>query len=364
MKVKNLKPLLVVAATISLFGCGGGGGGGGNTSPVAGAPAATNTVTAVVTSALPVATPAAVVTASYTVDNLPPSTYADGSPQKAAFDALNKLRIGGGFGALQQSTLIDQAAKSHADYVIANYFTNGIPLDNILTVLPDGAITGHTESLGGIGFTGFRIADRLSAVGYVPVRSSEVIGYSVGISPNKDPDVTTCLAGQINSVFHRAAVLDTMLLDVGFGFSNNATTSNGFNTKACVIDFGRTTPVTVLPPTSVGIYPFNGQKNTPVEMVSEFPDPVPTSPIKGGPVSIHVPTGNTLFVKSFELRDANAQLVLSKVLTRNDSSYLGPNSAFIVPLGALKANSVYFVTFTGSVNTGIPITKDWSFTTQ
>ena len=100
----------------------------------------------------------------------------------------------------------------------------------------------------------------------------------------------------------------------------------------------------------------------PLVMSLENPDPVPSAPIKSGPISIQTASKQNLLVTSSVLRDASGLTVNSKVLTRADSTFLRTNEAYLVPIGSLVANSNYFVTFSGTSNATL-INKSWAFRT-
>lgn len=366
--------LFAIVATAALTACGGGGD-----STVAASTGVTTTPVAVQTpSAVPVPAPlpapstvasAPVATMpdqapvpTYTLANPPISTYAVGSAQRTMFDALNQLRIGGGFGGLTQNALLDQAAKAHADYIITNHFPAGSPTPEYVTQQSDGSYTAHSETPGMPGFTGARSANRVAATGYVAVNTGEVIAGNYGPGVGAEPDMTICLNELVNSVFHRAALLSTVYLEVGFGIGKPVTDKNGYIFRSCVIEFGAKQVVPALGQGWTGIYPFDGQVGLAIVMGIELPDPVPSSPIRGGPVSIQTGAFQNLTVNSFVLRDTNAQIVNAKLLTRADSPFLRTNEAYLVPLGSLNANSTYFVTFSGTSN-GVDVYRTWSFKT-
>lgn len=355
MKSRQLFVFCAVALAASLTACGGGGG--GSTTPV---------TMPIVTPAVSTATPAVATSpvTGYTLANLPLSTYGLSSSENAMFTVLNRTRIGGGFGALEQSAFIDKAAKSHAEYIIANYFTNsgGLMTKELSIVLSDGSLTAHTEVAGTKGFTGNRTADRLAAAGYLSQDSSEVVAFSIGSKPGDEPIVTDCLSQLTNSVFHRSVLINPLYVDVGIGVSDSVVDSKGYKYKSCVLDFARTGSAPSFADNFMGIYPFDGQTSVPLIMALEVPDPAAEFTIKGSPVSFQGVYPRPLSVITFELRDANAVLVQTKLVTRAQSNYLLPSEAYLVPDGALKPNSTYSVGFSGSSN-GVALNKSWSFTT-
>ena len=351
----------IALASALISACGGGGGGG--TTATTSTPV-TSTATAVVTSTSTavVTTPVVGATPVYTLSNPPSSSYAVGSAQRAMFNTINQIRLGGGFGALEQDTRLDQSAKAHADYIVDVYFPNGVQADVFSTVQPDGWLTGHTEIQGVSGFTGTRPASRIAITGYQSVTTGEVLGALYGLKPGDEPDMTRCLSGLLNTVFHRAALLDTTYLDIGFGIGKPTVNKDGFILRSCVIDFASKMASPILTQGWSGNYPFDQQTAVPLTMVAEQPDPVPSSPVKGGPVNIQTANGQNLLVTSFVLRDAGGVAVNAKVLTRADTTFLRTNEAYLVPIGSLVANSSYVVTFSGTSN-GTIINKSWTFKT-
>ena len=344
--------LLTVASLVGLSACGGGGG---------------ETVAPLATASVPqsgtvISGASTTVVSPYTIDNLPPSTFVAADPRLAMFKTLNLLRIGGGFGALEQSKELDQAATSHANYFLANYFVNGEVVPAAGIPQSDGVLLAHTELSGTPGFTGSRPIDRVTQAGYTSIKSNEVIGFSVGQAPGVEPDVNVCLTSLVNKVFHRAALLDTTMLNVGFGVSANSINPNGYKTKVCVINFASKVAPSALPTDWTGVYPFEGSTSAPLVMGGEVPDPVPSVSIKGGPISIQSVYPYKLNVGSFNVRDANGQALASTILSSTQSPYLRSNEAYLVPTGALKPSTTYQVSFTGTSNS-LAINKNWSFTT-
>ena len=364
MKNGNFKKLissLAIVATAALTACGGGGGGGGgstaspagttgstaSTPTVVVTPLVTGTVTGTVSTAVVTTTPTSVVmppvisttptvvvtppvistkptvvvtppvigaTPAYTLANPPGASYAFGTAQRQMFDTLNQIRIGGGFGALEQDTRLDQVAKAHADYSVVNYYPNGVRSEQLNILQSDGWLTAHTELLGVEGFTGTRPASRITSTGYQAVNTGEVIAGQFGSKVGIEPDVSICLSRLLNTVFHRAALLDTAYLDIGFGISKSVTDKNGFVFRVCVIDFASKQASPVLAQGWFGIYPFNGDSNAPFVMGLENPDPVVSAPIKGGPISIQTASRQNLLVTSFVLRDASGLGIMFKTL--------------------------------------------------
>lgn len=347
MKTKTISLLLSAVVLASLSACGGGGGGSEPVAPVVSVPPQPGT-----------STPGA----TFTIDNPPPSTFTAADPRLALFKTLNLLRIGGNFGALEQSLELDKAASSHAAYFLANYFANGEVVPAAAIKDADGFLRGHTETIGTPGFTGARPVDRLAHAGYTSITRDEVIGYSVGKAPGDEPDVNVCLSSLTNTVFHRAVLLGTAYQNVGIGVSDNAINPDGYKTKVCILELASKVAPSALPADWTGLYPFDGSTGAPLVMPAEVPDPVPSVAIKGAPISIQTVFPYKLNVTSFSVSETNGQPLTSTLLTSDQSIYLRSNEAYLVPTGALKASTTYQVSFTGTSN-GQSINKDWRFTT-
>jgi len=282
--------------------------------------------------------------------------------RSALVEWLNHLRVGGGFGALQLSSRVNQAAQAHADYLVAHHFSNGVRDPYLSTLQPNGWSGAHVEYPTRLGFTGELPATRIAAAGYsTPVASSEVVGTIFGLTPGIDPDMLECMSGLINTVFHRAALLDTTMQDVGIGVSTTPVVdANGYAGRTCVVDFASTATSPPLPAGWTGIYPFDGQTAVPLKMALEDPDPAPSVAVKGSPISLQTAAGQTLAVSSFILRDDLGAIVDTVMVT--GGGYLRTNEAYLVPVGALRASAIYTVQFVGTSD-GAAISRIWRFTT-
>jgi uncharacterized protein YkwD len=369
MKSRQLFALSALAIAASLAACGGGGG-GTETTPTAGAatavtPPVVGTPASSIVTTTPVAsTTAAVVTApAFTLANPPTSTYAVGSAEKTIFDQLNQIRIGGGFGALLQSAGLDRASKAHSDYVTTNYVVDGLQTAEFTTPGPDGVPLGHREKPGAPGFTGVTPFDRAAAAGSTFKYVGEEVGGAYGTKLNQEPDMTVCLSSLMNTVFHRAGMLDPLTTEVGFGIGAASVTKSGFIFRPCTIKLGSQRILPTLSQNFSAIYPFDQAVGLATTMTLEAPDPVPSAPVKGYPVSLQTAPQQNLVVTSFVLRDASNVVVNTKLITRADFPlFIRTNEAYLVPIGALAANTSYFATFAGTSN-GTAINRSWTFKT-
>ena len=93
------------------------------------------------------------------VTAIAPSSYAEGSAERAVFEALNEARAKGNFGLLAQDARLDDAAARHAAYMARNL---------------GGAIS-HRQQAERPGFSGETPIDRIHAAGYETSVSFEAI---------------------------------------------------------------------------------------------------------------------------------------------------------------------------------------------
>jgi hypothetical protein len=158
-------------------------------------------------------------------------------------------------------------------------------------------------------------------------------------------------------------MLDPLLTEVGFGIGAAGVTKNGFIYRPCTIKLGSQLIRPTLSQNFSAIYPFDQAIGLATTMSLEAPDPVPSAPVKGYPVSLQTAPQQNLVVTSFVLRDASNVVVNTKLITRADFPlFIRTNEAYLVPIGALAANTSYFATFAGTSN-GTAINRSWTFKT-
>ena len=123
----------------------------------------------------------------------------------------------------------------------------------------------------------------------------------------------------------------------------------------------------------VGVFPVNGQTNVPLGFTAERPSPIPVgySPASVGyPITLASQQSTNLTVTSFTVAaEGSSTPLLVALITSSSNTEAGyfPNSASIIPLQNLAANTTYNVSFTGTAagatTAGLSISKQWSFTT-
>ncbi|MFD2364892.1 CAP domain-containing protein [Pseudoduganella sp. GCM10020061] len=300
-----------VLASLLLAACGGGGG-GSNAAPIPpivspgtpGAPVATN------------------------------NTAVDGR------NWLNFRRAQAGMSVLTQNTIVDKAAQAHSDYQRLN--------DTIT----------HTETAGKPGFTGAELKDRLIAAGYNFVGES---AFGEVISATSSKDGFYMAEELITAIYHRFVIFEPRFEEIGSGsgttasgytyFTANFTTNNGYGPG-----LGN----------NISAWPFDGQTAVAPNFFSDYeaPDPVPGANEVGYPISVQGDLDAVLTTVSFTVRERGSSTNLPvRLLTRANDGYTPQSAAAIIPLAKLKGNTTYDASFSGTIR-GVPVTKNWSFTTK
>lgn len=329
-----------IAAALLLTACGGGGGSAVSTDS---APGSTTTTT--------VATTTTTTVASSIVSNVNPANYGAGSNQRTAYDYLNAQRNACGFGLLQQSTQIDQAAQAHADYLSTNNVVNT-----------------HFENQQQFptGFTGVQVNDRLIAAGYQPTVSTEVITGPITASMFGLPLGEEAVRHLMAAPYHGMGVLGGTR-DIGVGVNNRGD---------YVINLGATVARSVQSPSTTDVltYPCAGLTNVITKTYgNENPSPITgrnlqTQPI-GHPIYVKVRDGQTLNLTAVDLRidGSNTAVTLNTLNSDNDANnlitpYAGKSLWILMPNTPLQANAMYRFTATGT-NNGQPVNINFTFTT-
>ncbi|MFJ1472219.1 CAP domain-containing protein [Massilia orientalis] len=308
---------LACAAAWALVACGGGGGGSS-----AGAPNAT------------------------------PSTGFSGQDASAptatnniATDGLNWInyrRSQIGMPALARNAVIDTAAQGHSDYQRIN---------NVVT---------HDQTAGKTGYTGARLQDRLQNAGYV-FGSPNAIGEVISATSNGSGFYMA--EELITAIYHRFVIFEPVFKEIGAGA---ATTSANYSyfTADFVANNGYGTGIAA---GTIVTWPFNGQTQVTPNFNSDYeePDPVPDRSVVGYPVSVHTNFDRTLTVQSFTMRahGTSSDLETRLLALGKDSNTTTKSAAAIVPLAQLASATTYDVSFSGAID-GVPVSRNWSFTTK
>ena len=336
-------PMTLVAAALAatLTGCGGGGGStassasGGTTPPVA------NTCSngAVDYPSCYVMGQANLVTTVAT------PTYVSGSIQLQALNDLNAIRQSLGLGVVNQNTFLDTSSMNHVNYS---------------QLYPT---AGHAEVAGNTDFTGVDPSARAKYAGYV---SSYFVGEVIGLSypTDKNGKYISAINVLMDTVYHRSGILTQWITDIGFGTltAPNSTTDTTFISDFSAVNMQHNAPDFTMH------YPSNGQNNVKTYMWAETPDPVPSNPNKGYPVSFTAANGTVLNVSSFTLTQGSSTIPVT-LITSGSDPLINTNEAFIVPNAYLLNSTTYTVNFTGTItyqdgSHAVPVNTTWTFTTE
>ncbi len=304
-----------LAIAFSLSACGGGGS---DSTPVAVTPPS---------GAPPVVAGAPAATGNIATDGL---------------NWINYRRSQIGISVLTRNAQIDIAAQRHSDYQRINNTVS------------------HDQIAGKQGFTGAALVQRLSEAGYVFTTNSNY-AYGEVISATNSTSGAYMAEELITAIYHRFVIFEPRFKEIGTGSATNASGYNYFTTDFAANNgygpgVGRGNVVT---------WPVAGQSAVTRNFLSDFeaPDPVPELNEVGYPVSVHADIETTLTVSSFTLRPRGEAEVTVKLLTRGIDGITPKSAAAVVPMAVLRAATVYDVSFTGALD-GVPVSRNWSFTTK
>lgn len=301
-----------LATAWSLVACGGGGGGNVATPP-------------------PGVVVAPEVGAPATVNNI----AIDGR------NWINYRRGQIGIPLTAPNALIDRAAQGHSDYQKTN---------NTVT---------HEQTIGKPGFTGEKLLDRLRDAGYTFGNANYAYGEVISATSNNSGFYMA--EELITAIYHRFVIFEPMFKEIGTG---SATTSAGYT--YLTTDFAANNGYG--PGIGRGAlvnWPYSGQAGVTPNFFSDYeaPDPVAGANEVGYPISVHADISAIMTVQSFTVRPRGGSDLPVKLLATAVDAETPRSAAAIVPLAVLKANTVYDVTFVGASD-GVPVTKNWSFTTR
>lgn len=291
------------------------------------------------------------------VAEVAPPSYADGSIERAVFEALNQARARGNFGLLAQDARLDAAAAGHATYIAQNL---------------NGALS-HRQDARQPGFSGETPLARVRAAGYDTSVAFEAIS-SGATAP-------ACLE-LLNTVYHLGSLM-VGATDVGIAVEPRA---------GCVIETqlpGRSPRPQRRPAGTVGTYPYPGQMGVPAAFMpaTEMPNPAPDvgDALLGPPILVDLDSAaagglapSDIVLGRFTLAEAGGGApVAARVLAhpsvaaapgggldlRGERRLASAGHVFLLPMHALKPQTAYAVDFSGSVR-GQPVSRRWDFSTR
>jgi tetratricopeptide (TPR) repeat protein len=258
--------------------------------------------------------------------------------QQAALKSLNDYRAKAGLQPVHLDSHINLGAESHSYWWLFNLS------------LPDTKALGiHHEVAGTPGYTGVTMHDRAVHFGF-----PSNVGMAEVIDHEGTPQAAVTV--WIDSVYHRFPLMSPLLDAIGFGESLGA--SLPMETMDVSFKNSAGDPASMVP------YPAEGQQDVPLAFTgNELPDPVPggyKSPT-GYPITVNFnPYLQQVSVGTTSLRDGTGHAVPFWFLPplRSDENVLT-----ILPKTPLDPKTTYQVHVEASI-LGVPLTRDWSFTTE
>ncbi|CAA6807975.1 MAG: putative periplasmic protein [uncultured Sulfurovum sp.] len=298
---------------------------------------------------------------------LPPKLIMKDVPQmnvsieeENALNYLNSLRIGAGLIPFQSQQQLNNAARSHADY-LTNHLTYG-----------------HRQDKSHQDFTGEFASARVTHAGYATPQVIENVS-------THNQNYKSSIDGLFAAIYHRFAFLDFRSDAVGIGISQNKNTktqtafvynmsSNALETlykeneKVNSSQLEQALNANKKRNKNVIIYPFDTQKEVPPAFFDELPDPLPEHRVSGFPISISF---NSMYHKeakllNFQLFDSNNVEITNtlKFDHKTDPNKRLEKLDFVLfPLKRLEWNNQYHVKFLAIVDKEV-VSKEWSFQTQ
>jgi len=317
-------------------------------------------------------------------------TYLAGTDEYDAFYAINTFRSSVGLGYWEQNILLDNAAKAHMAYSVANTAGDSNPFQNDLEVktvqsVLTGGFTGITPSARAIAQGYYILQNTVQATGVPTAVAGEL--YSTGSGANVVKDM-------VNTIYHRAALMSQSTRQIGLArdTAGSAGPATHWWITHARLDGGQSVPSNY-----VGLYPLNQQINVPLSMTPEYPSVYSNvanfnfASQTSSPVSVTTATLVDLKATKFTVTVAGSGTPLpGTIWTMNNDPNLNvndysqatkdlttpptpvptipANEIFWVGSAPFLPNTTYTVTFTGTtflIPYAItnPITLSWNFTT-
>jgi uncharacterized protein YkwD len=253
--------------------------------------------------------------------------------QQTALAAVNHYRSLAGLAAVGIAGLIHQSAQSHAFYTL---FNGASPQLQNLGI--------HLEVSSGLGYTGQNVLTRAEHFGYNAQAMAEVITH--------EQDPRSAVDDWINSVFHRIPLLRDDLVELGYGDAY----LGPLTVQVMDLSYRERTTGRII------VYPASGQTDVPTAFYgNEIPDPDPKASYPVGyPITATFDREATVSITSWRLLDgAGNSLAGVDLLPSNPEM---ENSFAFLANSPLKPSTHYSMELQCVVN-GVPISRNWSFTT-
>jgi len=259
------------------------------------------------------------------------------SREPTVIDYLNTLRTGNNLPEILQDPLLTLAAQNHADYLFAH---------------PEGLKPGqdpHLEDPEEALFTGIKVQQRVEYVGY----EGKSLGENIALRPTAE----AALQSWLETLYSRLPLMDLALEEIGLG------QAGPLHERVFVLVAGtQSEPLTN--DTSMRVYPAAGSQNITTNWSgNELPQPTPPpAGYPSGPViSLHT-AGTPFDGVAGVLRSPEGQKVPCSGFTIETDPNLPQGVAAIIPHEPLEADSLYSVTWKGSIS-GTAFSKEHAFET-
>lgn len=269
--------------------------------------------------------------------------YASTSAQLAMFNAINHYRAQCGFPALQENTILDEAAQAHAKYEGLN------------------SVVADTETQGNPGFTGVTGADTAATFGWPA-------GVFTGRGDAGFYNATAITSAQFGMQFvtewasgvYHVSIMTYPANLVGFG--EYETTYQGFPVGAGTVQLGQVATYTLA--NAPLTFPCQGVAGITYRGAGESPTPPNTSGAWGAPVSVIGNPSDTVVLTSAAYTALDGATISLQVLNSatDPNHLLGQYQAVAYPTTPLQPNTQYSVALNGTIN-GTAFSRTFTFTT-
>lgn len=292
---------------------------------------------------------------------------------------LNNIRHSVGLVKFKSNTFLQNAATSHANYLIQNQSI------------------GHYEEKGKYAYTGSTPSERVKKAGYPSAYVME------NISTNTEGQVKS-INNLFAAIYHRLVFLNFDKDEIGLGFASTHkkksikytyvyNLASSSVSKLCYQSFAMQSGAyymrdickqkeKMIPQTEYSeakafmqrrsadiiLYPYDKQTNIWPAFYNESPDPLPGYKVSGFPVSVQLNPAyyKNIQFKSFLLYDESTkESIQSKILQqKNDHNRILKKHEFVLmPLRRLEFDKEYTAVFEAKAD-GRSIKKQWSFRTK
>lgn len=305
-----------------------------------------------------------------------PANYVPGSAELGAWNVLQGARTLCNFGALTRNAKLDEAALSHAKYLVDLSIATGV------------STLSHLETPGVPGFTGIYPWDRAVYQGYSYLGLAEILEATVwdytsqpGF-PTMEQRGTESMRNLLTSVYHLSGAMYEGS-DVGLGAYLNTTKIDATTWReeyrfGSLNAYRYTNQRITLGVGNVVTYPCQGSSNVPpsFEPANESPNPfvgsVYANALVGPPIYLKADAPQVLtvnpgsssisqnglampFVVLTSLNDPNIDII-------DGQAFIAPNEVFVIPTQVLLPDTSYQVTLNGTINS-LPFTRTFTMTT-